>query len=135
MKTLNLKTLFGTTAFLMGTATVAFGMPFTLQNLPTTIQGMSGGSQATANCGSIAAVPNAEINLTSASYLKLTAQAGGDPTLHIEGPLNLCVLDDKTSNKGLQTSGQWPAGTYRIYVGDRQGSSYPFTLSIEGSSN
>jgi hypothetical protein len=132
MKALKFGTVFTTAALVIGTATAALGIPLTVNNIPASIQGRSGGSQATGSCGNIAQAPNVEINLTSSTYLKLNAQAAGDPTLYIKGPLNFCVLN---SASGLSTSGQWPAGLYQVYVGDRQGGTQPFTLSIDGSSN
>lgn len=135
MKNLKLGTALSAVILLTGTASAALGLPLTSQNFPTTVQGRSGGNQSTGNCGTIAQAPNVEINLSQPTYLKLSAQVGGDPTLYIQGPLNLCVLDDKMSANGLETSGRWPAGVYQIYVGDRQGGSHPFNLAIEGSSN
>lgn len=114
-----------------GTALAAEAL--TPRELPITVQGLSGGSQSTANCGAIDAVPHADIHLDSATYLKLTVNGGSNPTLYIEGPLNLCILHDKTAPTGLQTAGRWPAGDYRVFVGEKDNARDSITLNIQGS--
>jgi len=116
-----------------GWGTGAIAQTLTPQDLPRTVTGQTGGNQATANCGTIDTLPAVELRLTSPSYLKLQVASGGDPTLYIEGPLNLCVLYDKTAPQGLTTSGRWPAGDYRVFVGEKGGFSNPYTLTIQGS--
>ncbi|MGA1625628.1 MAG: hypothetical protein ACO4AJ_08385 [Prochlorothrix sp.] len=123
--------ILGVMAGLLGTTLTAHAL--TSSDLPTTIEGESGGPESTQSCGSIASTPHAELELSSATCLKLSVTGGNDPTLYIQGPLNLCVLSDKTSDDGLQTSGRWPAGTYQIFVGEKDVVGQDMTLSIQNS--
>ncbi|MGA1265138.1 MAG: hypothetical protein ACO331_14725 [Prochlorothrix sp.] len=123
----------GVMAGLVGTTLAAQAL--TPSDLPISIRGLSGGSETTQNCGSIDSTPHAEIQLSRATYLKLNVTGGSDPTLYIEGPLNLCVLSDKTSAESLQTSGRWPAGNYRVYVGEKTSGRHNMTLDVQGSGN
>ena len=100
-----------------------------------TIKGQSGGSIDSQGCGFIAATPNHEMHIEQRiDYMRLTVQAtGGQPTLLVLGP-NLgdrfCVLGDEVSGLKPEISGVWEAGSYQIYVGDRIGEQYQFTLDI-----
>lgn len=123
----------GVMAGVLGTAVVAQAL--TPLDLPTAVRGLSGGTERTQSCGSIDSTPHAEIQLSQATYLKLSVTGGNDPTLYIEGPLNLCVLSDKSSTPSLQTSGRWPAGDYRVFVGEKNSGRYDMTLEMQGSGN
>lgn len=101
----------------------------TQADLPVTISGNAGGPQASDSCGSIASEPNLTVQLTEASYLDIQAQAGAASTLWIDGPMDFCVLPDANSQE-LDIAGHWPEGTYRVYVGDRQGQTAPYTLTV-----
>lgn len=99
------------------------------------IQGQSGGSINSQGCGFIAPSPNYEMNLEQRiDYMRLTVEAtGGQPTLLVLGPNagdSFCVLGDEISGLKPEISGVWESGYYQIYIGDRLGSQYQFTLDI-----
>ncbi|MGL5939492.1 MAG: hypothetical protein ACRC2S_03760 [Waterburya sp.] len=99
------------------------------------IKGQSGGSVDSQGCGFIATSPNYEMNLKERiDYMRLTVQAtGGQPTLLVLGPGDgdsFCVLGDEVSGLKPEISGVWEAGNYQIYIGDRLGSQYQFTLNV-----
>ena len=87
-----------------------------------------GGSSRNLDCGYTAETANHEITLRQDfSYLRLQVEAEGSPTLLVIGPTS----GDRFCARSLpQQSGYWQAGTYRIYVGDREGNSQPYRLSI-----
>ncbi|NMG58174.1 hypothetical protein E1H12_06455 [Geitlerinema sp. P-1104] len=93
-----------------------------------TLDGHSGGSSSSQDCGYTATAANHEITLRQDfSYLRLEVEAEGSPTLLVIGPDS----GDRFCARSLpQQSGYWQAGTYRIYVGDRNGSSQPYRLLI-----
>jgi hypothetical protein len=100
-----------------------------------TIQGFSGGPVDSKGCGFIAASPNHTIRVSQRiDYMRLSVQAvGGQPTLLVVGPNpgdSFCVLGDELSGFKPEISGVWEPGQYKIYVGDRNGSKYQFTLNI-----
>jgi hypothetical protein len=99
------------------------------------IEGKSGGSVDSKGCGFIANAPNYTMNLPQRiDYMRLTVEtAGGQPTLLVLGPGSgdsFCVLGDEVSGLKPEISGVWEAGQYQIYVGDRIGENYQFTLNI-----
>lgn len=100
-----------------------------------TIQGQSGGSIDSKGCGFIASSPNYVINLSERlDYMRLSVQAtGGEPTLLVVGPQSgdtLCALGDEVSGFKPEISGVWEPGQYQIFIGDRTGATYQFTLNI-----
>lgn len=92
------------------------------------LEGNSGGSSNSQDCGYTAAVPNHELTLTEDfSYLRLDVLGDANPTLLVIGP----DRGDRFCARSLpQQSGYWQAGTYEIYVGDLNGESAPYQLSI-----
>ncbi|MGV2828831.1 hypothetical protein [Myxosarcina sp. GI1(2024)] len=99
-----------------------------------TIRGQSGGTIDSKGCGFIANTPNYTLSIAQrVDYMRLKVQAsGGQPTLLVLGPKpgdRFCILGEAS---GLQPeiSGVWEAGRYQIYVGDRLGENYQFTLDI-----
>jgi hypothetical protein len=105
-----------------------------------TVRGNSGGSVESQNCGFIAATPSHTISLSErVDYMKLLVEAdGGKPTLLVIGPKaedSFCVLGDLSAGLNPEISGVWEPGTYQIYVGDRDGESHQFTLSISSDKN
>ncbi|WP_036485582.1 hypothetical protein [Myxosarcina sp. GI1] len=99
-----------------------------------TISGLSGGSVDSKGCGFIANTPNHTFNIPErVDYMRLTLQtSGGQPTLLVLGPKpedRFCVLGE-ASRLQPEISGVWEAGKYQIYVGDRLGENYQFTLDI-----
>ena len=100
-----------------------------------TIEGQSGGSTDSQGCGFIGDRPNYEMNLEQkADYMHFSVQTdGGQPTLLVLGPDpddSFCVLGDEVSGLKPEISGVWEAGSYKIYVGDRNGENHKFTLNI-----
>lgn len=93
-----------------------------------TRQGTSGGTENSGDCGTIATTPNHEITLTQDfAYLSLNVSGGGDPTLLVVGD---DTGDRFCARSNPQQSGYWQQGTYRVYVGDLNGGSQPYTLSV-----
>lgn len=112
---------------------IAAGLKFDTNN--QTIQGQSGGPINSKGCGFIAASPNYVIDLPQRiDYMRLSVQAtGGQPTLLIVGPQaedSFCVLGGGVGGFQPEISGVWEPGQYSIYVGDRTGDRYQFTLTI-----
>ena len=102
-------------------------------NEPLSVQGRSGGSVDSKDCGFISTAPNQVINVTNRlSYMRLSVQgAGGEPTLLVDGPGGrFCVLADAVSGEAPEISGVWLPGNYSVYVGDRTGSQHQYTLRI-----
>ncbi|MGF1541079.1 MAG: hypothetical protein ACFCU5_11615 [Pleurocapsa sp.] len=99
------------------------------------VRGQSGGSVDSKGCGFIANTPNHTMKLSQRiDYMRLTVDtAGGQPTLLVLGPHpgdSFCVLGDEVSGLKPEISGVWEAGQYQIYIGDRIGQNYQFTLNI-----
>lgn len=115
----------------------AFGQPVTLtpqfQPDPVVLQGTSGGSQASTNCGSIPTTPSQVVQLDGDfPYLRFSLQSSGQPTLLIVRLPNgtpSCISADSSSGR-INAPGYWEQGNYAIYVGDRAGGQHPYTLSI-----
>ena len=108
--------------------------------LNTQIQGSSGGSVASKNCGFIGARPNYTISLSERTdYLRMLVEAdGGKPTLLVIGPKaedSFCVLGDLSAGLNPEISGVWEPGNYQVYIGDRSGEAHQFTLSISTNKN
>lgn len=85
--------------------------------------GMSGGVRSTSDCGYVdsADAPDHVLTVNEGfSYLRAYVEAPGDVTLLVEGPDGRYCSDDVN---GLmpEISGSWPAGTYRIWIGDFAG--------------
>ena len=97
-----------------------------------TLSGTSGGSADSGDCGWTAPAPNHVLDVTEDLLnLRITVQTGGAPTLLIEGPAGrYCILPETASGSTLQFSGYGPQGTYNIYIGDRQQTQHPYTLSV-----
>ena len=127
-----------TMAILIGSTTTIGSNTFiraALAQAEGTIKGQSGGSTDSQGCGFIGDRPNYEMNLEQrVDYMRFTVQAdGGQPTLLVIGPNandSFCVLGDRVSGLKPEISGVWEAGSYKIYVGDRQGDRHQFTLNI-----
>lgn len=105
-----------------------------------TIQGSSGGSIDSKNCGFISSSPSYTLSLSQRmDYMRMFLQTnGGQPTLLVIGPKaedSFCVLGDMGAGLNPEISGVWEPGTYKIYVGDRVGESHQFTLKISTDKN
>ncbi|MBZ8180691.1 hypothetical protein [Oscillatoria salina] len=105
---------------------------------PISSPGQSGGSVDSKNCGFVARSPNQVLNVTERiDYLRVRVEAtGGEPTLLVDGPDGrFCVLADEISGDSPEISGVWLPGRYSVYVGDRSGSRYDYTLYVSQQSN
>jgi hypothetical protein len=97
---------------------------------PTNLTGTSGGSKKT-DCGNISNTPSQVIDVKEPlSYLQLTVESKGQPTLLIDGPGGrFCVLSNDSDTKP-KFSGYWTVGKYSVYVGELSQQKYNYTLSI-----
>ena len=99
------------------------------------IQGNSGGSINSKDCGFIASSPHHTMRLNHRmDYMRLTVKAkGGQPTLLIVEPKTgrrFCALGDQRAGLVPEISGSWEPGEYKVYVGERTRNRYQFTLRI-----
>jgi hypothetical protein len=88
---------------------------------PQVTNGVSGGDRFTPNCGYVNALaqPNHVITLTQPfTFLQASVQAEGDVTLLIETPSGRLICSDDVNGLMPEISGEAPAGTYKIWVGD-----------------
>ncbi len=102
-------------------------------NDPVIVTGQTGGTVSSQSCGFIRETPNQVLEISQRlDYMRLLVEAeGGQPTLLVDGPDGkFCVLADNLSQDNPVMSGVWPAGLYKVYIGDRGGNPHNFTLSI-----
>lgn len=101
---------------------------------PFVIDGVSGGSLATPDCGYIkSASPDYVITLTeSFEFLQAAVLASGDVTLLIETSNGRRICSDDVAGLMPQISGTAAAGTYKVWIGDylESGTGYPYKLSL-----
>ena len=93
--------------------------------------GTSGGSEDSQNCGKIDSTPDHLLSLAGDfAFLRISVSAPGDVTLLLEKPNGEKVCADD-ANGGIlpEISGAYPAGLYKIWVGD-WGNSYDYELHI-----
>lgn len=100
------------------------------------IQGNSGGSINSKDCGFIASSPHHTMRVNQRmNYMRLTVKAkGGQPTLLVVEPKTgrrFCALGDQRAGIVPEISGSWEPGEYKVYVGERTQNRYQFTLSID----
>jgi hypothetical protein len=115
----------------MSTAVLADNISTPLSN-PVTVSGRSGGSESS-SCGNISSQPAQVIHVTSAfTSLEFKLEGAGEPTLWLTGSngFTQCVIADNLSNGSIDVPVLWDEGTYSIYVGDRSGGTYDYTLTI-----
>ena len=97
---------------------------------PLTGTGQSGGDNFTNDCGYINGPPDHVLTVTEGfSYLRAHVVSQGDVSLVVSGPDGRFCRDDVN---GLlpELYGTWPAGTYRIWIGDWGQNYYPYTLYL-----
>jgi hypothetical protein len=72
------------------------------------------------------------VQVAEDANLRITLQAGGQPSLLIRNPSGqeFCVPADSYSGGKIDIPGRWTKGNYSVYVGDRSNGQYPYTLSI-----
>ncbi len=125
-----------TWAIALGTAGIVLAqnvVAITSTSLPLELRGTSGGSQKASRCaGQISPTPNHVVQVAEDTNLRITLQAGGQPSLLIRNPSGqeFCVPADSYSGGKIDIPGRWTRGVYSIYVGDRSNGQYPYTLSI-----
>ncbi|NET06091.1 MAG: hypothetical protein F6K09_34535 [Merismopedia sp. SIO2A8] len=99
-------------------------------NDPLVLQGTSGGSNDSGDCGMISATANHTITLSQQfDYLRFTVEASGKPTLLIEGP-NRRTCVPGLPDENIEDSGLWKPGKYSIFIGDSAGGQHNYKLSI-----
>ncbi|MBD3884150.1 hypothetical protein IFO70_20595 [Phormidium tenue FACHB-886] len=107
---------------------------------PQVGMGKSGGTRQT-ECGYVQAEtqPNHVIILSQPfEFLKASLQAEGDVTLLIKTPDGRSICSDDVNGLMPEISGEAPAGTYRIWIGDYIGKpegSYPYQLKLTEQQN
>ncbi|MEM6424855.1 MAG: hypothetical protein AAF728_06825 [Cyanobacteria bacterium P01_D01_bin.128] len=96
---------------------------------PYTVESLSGGNISTSNCGYIWDEPDHILNLHS-DFLNLTISAKSEEkvTLLVRGPRG-----DFCSPQNASVSGSWPAGQYKIWVGDWDDGRYDTVLQLTRS--
>lgn len=96
--------------------------------------GTSGGTENGGNCGEIDNTPDHLLTLTrDFDFLRISVEASGDITLLVEKPNGERVCSDDTQGILPEVSGKYPAGQYKIWVGD-WGSSYEYQLCVSQNS-
>ncbi|GAB4295470.1 MAG: hypothetical protein Fur0025_32640 [Oscillatoriaceae cyanobacterium] len=99
---------------------------------PLLVQGQSA-SGPDAGCGYMPTAAAQVVEIASQiPYLRFTASSDrGEATLLIEGPTGkFCAFADSYTGENPEISGMWAAGTYSIYIGNRQPGEYAYNLSI-----
>ncbi|MBT9313819.1 hypothetical protein [Leptothoe spongobia] len=101
----------------------------------TEISGTSGGPQTSTECGFVPAQPDYSFNITQpTASVSIAVTGSNDYTLLMVGPDNNsreCILAHDFDGGTIQSRGLYKAGTYHLYVGDIDGDSAPFTLTIQ----
>lgn len=101
---------------------------------PLISTGVSGGAQATPDCGYINAAPNHIVTLTDTfPFLQAKVMSNGDVTLLIEAPTGKRICSDDVDGLMPQISGAPAAGSYKIWIGDyltQPESGYDYELSL-----
>ncbi|MEM9264666.1 MAG: hypothetical protein AAGA46_04005 [Cyanobacteria bacterium P01_F01_bin.13] len=100
----------------------------------TEITGTSGGSQTSAECGFVPAKPNYSFSITEPASVSIEVSGADDYTLLMVGPDNSsseCILAHDFDGGAIQSRGLYKPGTYHLYVGDIDGASAPFTMTVQ----
>ncbi len=125
--------------FVLATASLliplAVAGPARAETISTPIQnyqvgGSSGGPQQS-SCGFIGA-PALQIQVNEPlASLRFRASGGGALTLLVtDGQSQDCVMSDGLSGGAVSLPGVWERGTYSVHVGDRNGDSHRYQLSV-----
>ncbi|NEQ44376.1 MAG: hypothetical protein F6K00_12790 [Leptolyngbya sp. SIOISBB] len=97
--------------------------------------GISGGPDEVEGCGFIAPYeyPDHVLYIDEYfDYLRVSVESPGDVTLFMENVdtgETVCV-DDSNGTLLPEFAGEWPVGTYFIWIGDFDGAGYPYELYI-----
>ena len=115
-----------------GSAAMAQSVASTPLSAPVQMSGQTGGSQTSA-CGNINPSGAQRVQVTeSFASLDFEVESQGNYTLLIKGPggFEECVFAHNYDGGVLKSPGLLNQGEYRVFVGDRDGASHPYTLSI-----
>lgn len=97
--------------------------------------GTSGGTEDGGKCGEIDNTPDHLLTLTrDFDFLRISVEAPGDITLLVEKPNGERVCSDDTQGVLPEVAGNYPAGQYKIWVGD-WGSSYEYQICVSQNSS
>ncbi|MGF1538606.1 MAG: hypothetical protein ACFB4J_19260 [Elainellaceae cyanobacterium] len=112
----------------LGTSALAQTVSTPIQNYQ--VSGTSGGSRQS-SCGFIdEPALRVQVNEPLAS-LRFRASGGGALTLLVtNGQSQDCVMSDGLSGGAVELPGVWERGTYSVFVGDRNGNSHQYQLSV-----
>ena len=100
--------------------------------LAETVTGRSGGPQ-NSDCGFVSQTANHTVNITDAiAPLNVEVSSSGNYSLMIESDngYSECIRSHSYDGGSIESMGAVPAGTYRIYVGDFDGASHPFSMTV-----
>ena len=100
---------------------------------PIQVSGVTGGSQSS-SCGFISNTPSQVLQVTEPfAPIDIQVTSTGDFTLFISGPdgFSECVMANNFDQGVINAPGLLNQGAYSIFVGDRNGQSNPFSLSIQ----
>lgn len=94
------------------------------------VSGTSGGPRQS-SCGFIGE-PALQVQVTEPiASLRFRVSGGGAPTLYVtNGQIQDCAMSDSLSGSAIELPGVWEQGTYRVYVGDRDGNAHRYQLSV-----
>jgi hypothetical protein len=115
------------------TAAQAQSIARTPLSAPVQMTGVTGGPQQDSACGNIDTSAGQVVQVSeSFASLSFEVQSAGDYTLLITGPdgFKECVFAHNYDGGVIKSPGLLNQGDYRVFVGDRQGESHPYTLSI-----
>ena len=99
---------------------------------PVELTGRTGGPQSSA-CGNINPSTPQTVRVTeSFASLDFEVESQGNYTLLIKGPggFQECVFAHNYDGGTIKSTGLLNQGMYEVFVGDRNGESHPYTLSI-----
>lgn len=97
--------------------------------------GTSGGTEESGDCGDIDSTPDHLLTLTrDFDFLRISVEAPGDITLLVEKPNGERVCADDTNGVLPEVAGRYPAGRYKIWVGD-WGNSYEYQICLSQNSS
>ena len=115
-----------------GSAAMAQTVAKTPLSAPIEMSGQTGGSESSA-CGNIDPSGGQRVQVTETfASLDFEVESQGNYTLLIKGPggFEECEFAHNYEGGVLKSPGLLNQGEYQVFVGDRDGESHPYTLSI-----
>ncbi|MEO1591587.1 MAG: hypothetical protein AAFU71_09875 [Cyanobacteria bacterium J06632_22] len=119
------------TLAVLGLTAVALG-GVGLPAMALEVTGRSGGSE-NSECGYIRDIANHTVEISDAvAPLNVEVSSSGNYSLFIESDngYSECVRSHSYDGGTIESMGAVPAGIYRLYVGDFDGASHPFEMTI-----